>query len=111
MFFAYGETVTRHPFTKFSGGPLMESRKKEFGADREVERAGFDPGVSTEPGTDSTVTSNPTLYLDSLDNPSPHDEWTVRGKRYEQDGEALNPIHPMTGWDPGWVVKLKRRVG
>lgn len=112
MFFAHGESVIRHRFTGFVTSPWgEESSLKTFADDEQVQRVGVDPGVSVEPGTDSTVTSNPVLYIHTLTNPSPHDEWTVRGLRYEQDGEALHPIHPMTGWDPGWIVKLARRTG
>jgi hypothetical protein len=68
----------------------------------------FAPEGSTElvQGEDVTLT-HPTLYLtDGAPVPAATDQVTVRGERYDVDGEPQEFHNPFTGYAPGAVVKL-----
>ena len=70
----------------------------------------FAPEGSTEliQGEDVTLT-HPTLYLeDGAPVPAATDQVTVRGKRYDIDGEPQVFHNPFTGYEPGAVVKLEK---
>lgn len=106
------EKVTQHPFEQWVEDSLGESSEKLFGSDVEVVAYGFDPGGSTElsSGADAAVATNPTLYFNRPVEASAHDEWTVRGLRYEQDGEAAVWTAPWGGRSET-VIRLGRRTG
>ena len=108
------EKATRHPFDGWVADSLGESNAKAFAADTVVTVYGVDPGGSTEPasGVDAQVRTTPTLYFRGVEIPaSEHDEWTVRGVRYEQEGPAAVWRSPATGRVAGTVIRLKGRTG
>lgn len=73
----------------------------------------FAPAGSTElvQGQDTVIT-NPTFYL-SAGSPVPTatDQLTVRGVRYEIDGEPEVYMNPFTGTRPGAVLRLNSVTG
>lgn len=102
----------RHLFEGWHADSLGEGRTATFGEDVELGAYGVDPGGTTEPGlnTDTVVTDAPVLYFRHMQvESSAHDEWTVRGERYRQDGKAL--IWQRNGRVAGTVIRLKRRAG
>lgn len=106
------EEVIRHPLSDWESDSLGETTSQVFGPDVTVWADRFDPGGSTELNSrvDAAVETKPTLYFRSDIDSSPHDEWTVRGLRYEQDGEAGRWRNPRTG-TVFTVVRLGRRTG
>lgn len=60
----------------------------------------------------NTVLTHPTVYLeDGAPVPAATDQMTVRGVRYDIDGEPQVFHNPLTGYEPGAVVKLLRVTG
>ena len=60
----------------------------------------------------NTVLTHPTIYLeDGAPVPSPTDQVTVRGVRYDIDGQPQVFHNPFTGYEPGAVVKLMGATG
>lgn len=107
--------VTRHPFSEWVADSLGEGRTKSFGEDVGLFATVFDPGGSSTlrgSTTDTPVASNPTLYFrgQSIDA-SGHDEWTVDGLRYLQDGDAAKWRRHRTNRVAGTVIHLRRRTG
>lgn len=105
------EAVTRHPFAGWVTDSLGESQNRTFGADVPLMVNLVAPGPSRElmSGADNAVATDYTLYFDATTpTTSKHDDWTVRGGRCEQVGEAES-------WqDEGdWVtvVRVNRRTG
>lgn len=108
------ERVTLHPFSGFVEDSLGESTKPEFGADESLFVFGVDPGSTGEPiaGIDTAVRDAPTLYFRrGRVESSPHSEWSVRGVRYQQDGEPRIWVSPWGGATAGTVIYLERRSG
>ena len=112
--FAYAENVTRHPFSNWvldrNGNP---SEKPVFGPDLPL-AAGFASTGTTESAsasTDSVVLETADLYLPYGTATRSHDEWTVRGHRWQQTGEGVDWRSPITGAEFGTVVHIKRRSG
>lgn len=69
----------------------------------------FNPGVTDEPampGHDRTVTT-PTIYVPSTVILHPRDRVTVRGKRYEVDGDTLDFRNPFDASMDGNSINLK----
>lgn len=101
------ETVTRHPCVGFEEDSLGETSQPILGDSVEVEGARVAHGGSSESptDTDSTVESNLSLtFRRRAVESTPHDEWTVRGLRYEQVGIGVQ-------WPLGTVINLARRTG
>lgn len=101
------ETVIRHPCIGHQTDSLGETSVPIFGPDVEVPGARVAPGASTEPEneTDTPVESTMALYFRRQRVISgPFDEWTVRGTRWQQEGEG--PIWPL-----GTEIQLGRRTG
>lgn len=99
--------VVRHPCTGWQQDSLGETSSKVFGPDVTLRAAEVTPGGSSEGGaeTDATVRTSATLYFAGRQVvTSPHDEWTVDGRRWEQAGEA-------EAWPLGTVVPITRRTG
>lgn len=83
-------------------------------ADTDTATSGaFAPQGSTELiQGQSTVLTHPTVYLeDGAPVPTAADQMTVRGQRYDIDGEPQVFHNPLTGYEPGAVVKLLRVTG
>ena len=128
--FPFGETVTFEALstsaTDAHGNPV-----ESFVDPVDVPGCGFDPGGTVEtytPGRDAVV-SSPRLFIPSgvfvyeetnlfvLDEfgsrygVNARDRVTVRGIRYEVQGDPADWINPFTGWSPGGVVNLSRVAG
>lgn len=106
------EIVVRHPFDRFESDSLGEGGRPVFADDVVLGAYGVDPGGVSEPGmdTDTALADTPTLYFRRLRiESSGHDEWSVRGYRYLQDGDAL--VWERNGRVAGTVIRLKRRTG
>lgn len=113
MRFAHGETVTQHPCTGFGTDELGEQAYATFGPNVTVLGVGVEPVAGTEIAqrVDDAVQVDARLYLPYSHPSTPHDEWTVRGLRYAQQGDAEQWRSPLTGWEAGCVVNLRRRTG
>jgi len=99
--------VTRHPCTGWETDSLGESSTKTFGPDVALTADEAAPGGSSEGDSslDSAVATTQTLYFLSRSiETTAHDEWTVDGQRWEQQGEGAI-------WALGTVVNLGRRTG
>lgn len=73
----------------------------------------FDPGGTVEPmlpGQERVITT-PTLYVPFGQPIRARDQITVRGRRWEVDGDPADWKNPLVGWKPGTVVKLKEVTG
>ena len=108
------EKAIRHPFDGWVSDSLGESNAKTFAADQVLRVDGVDPGGSAEPaaGVDVQVRTTPTLYFRGVEvSASEHDEWTVRGVRFEQEGPAAVWRSPSSGRIAGTVIRLKGRTG
>lgn len=105
MDFPYGETVVLH--TRSVTGQDALGNDTLTAVDVTVTGCGFDPGGSTEnvQGQD-LVTSQPTLYVPAETGVGVVDAVTVRGVRYEVDGQPASYTNPFTGWTPPLVVRL-----
>lgn len=111
MFLPYGETVLWERYvadTYDPRGNLID----EWEPPVDLTHCGFDPGSSIEPrdGTSQRVITSPTLYPPKGSPLGPRDKITARGLVYEIEGEPADWRHPMTGWDPGLLVVILRRV-
>jgi hypothetical protein len=72
----------------------------------------FNPGMSSElVQGQELVTMQPTVYLPAGTDLTPYDAVDVAGQRYEVDGTPNEWQSPLTGWQPGVVVKLKAVTG
>jgi hypothetical protein len=72
----------------------------------------FAPGTTFERlGTGDTITTQPSLYLPSGTAVEGIDWVSVRGKKYEVDGDPGDWRSPFTGWHAGIVVPLKAVTG
>jgi SPP1 family predicted phage head-tail adaptor len=56
------------------------------------------------------VTDGLTIYLPTGHDVQDDDTFTVRGKVYEIDGEALDWRDGLGSWSPGTVVNLQRQI-
>lgn len=63
--------------------------------------------VETRDQSQDTVTRGFDLYIRGLLEPSPLDEWTVRGRRARQVGEAAIWVSPFTGLVAGTRIRVK----
>lgn len=112
MRFAHGETVTRRPFlsvTRDAHGREVPT----YGPDELVAGVGVRMETSTEPrevGGQRVI--RPARLLVDFDQPcEPRDRWIVRGDLFETEGHPNRVHHPMTGWEPGAVIVLRRVTG
>lgn len=107
------EQVVRHPHQGWVPDRNQNASEKPlFGPDVTVVGVGVAPGPTSEPdsGTDSAVTEKADLYLPFGTGNGPHDEWTVRGRRWRQDG-AGRDWRGLSGREFGTVVTVVRREG
>lgn len=113
MKFRHGEAVIQHRFLGFDTGELGESNVKMFDEDLTVDGVGVAPADGVEPvlRADTPVQVDLQVFLDFGHPCTAHDEWTVRGARFEQVGEAQDWRNPFTGWEAGTAVNLRRVAG
>ncbi len=111
MLFAFGEQVTRHPFATMSSNAHGRTTAT-YAADATVDGAGVGIDQSEETIQDGSTRLVETviLYLDYDQPATRFDEWTVRGNRYPVTG-VTRERNPITGWEPGTVVTLRRVEG
>lgn len=105
--FPFPETFTIH--TRAVTGQDADGNDV-YGDQDTLTRGVFAPQGATEliQGQDVTLT-HPTLYLeDGAPAPAATDQVTVRGQRYDVDGDPEVFRNPFTGYEPGAVVKLLR---
>lgn len=108
------ERVVLHPFEGFELDDLGESSTAKFGPDVEYFAFGVSPGGSYEAAmnTDTPVETTPTIWFRRKEITAPaHSEWTVRGKRYAQDGEPSIWRSPRGSRVGGTSIRLKLREG
>lgn len=110
--FLNGETVTRlratttaNPYSGESDGDPDWTNPDDL----DIDGCGFDPGGSYEtpdPRRDS-ITSQPTIYAPADADIAAADRVVARGVTYEVDGRPALWRNPLTGWQPGLVVRLR----
>lgn len=110
MRFPFGETVTLHK-REIVG-------EDDYGNDVIAETATPVPGVPVWPRTSAETVQARDQVVDGLwallpaeHDPSAVDAVTVRGRRYEVDGEPGRLLSPLTGTDAGYQVALRRVTG
>lgn len=109
MDFPYGDTITLHSRAVTSQDAYGDDVYTS--TDSTLVGAYYDAG-STEvvQGVD-TVTTTPTVILPAGTVVNPVDQITVRAVTYDVDGRPQDWRHPMTGWQPGIVVRLRGVTG
>jgi hypothetical protein len=108
--FTFPETFTIHT----RGVTGTDSDGNDVYGDTDTTTTGaFAPAGSTElVQGQNTVLTHPTIYLDDgAPVPSSTDQVTVRGVRYDIDGQPQVFHNPFTGYEPGAVVKLLKVTG
>lgn len=110
--FSHAESVVRHAYSP--GKPDDYGQVTLGYIDEMWSGVAFAPGRSDEPfrsgGTRMETTA--TLYDPAGRPVHPLDEFTVRGVRYQVDGDAAGVwVNPFTGWAPGSTIALKRVTG
>jgi hypothetical protein len=108
----YGETILIHPYVEGdydpNGNPVVS-----WGEPVERDHVAVAPHMveKEDNGQRSMVVSGYDLY-DTFDAPiGPRDQITVRGDRYEIDGEVERWRNPYTGVDRGSKIIVKRVSG
>lgn len=109
--FSYGEAGTVH--RRRVTGVDAYGRETVAWVDEQVDGLGFEPGSSSEPraGAQRRVNTKPTLILPDGLVIGSEDQITVRGVRYEVEGETGVWRNPFTGWSPGGEVTLQKVTG
>jgi SPP1 family predicted phage head-tail adaptor len=87
---AYGLPITTEGSVTFQAMVTSRTTSKTVGA------------------SEITVTDGITLYLPGGSDVRNDDEFLVRGKRYQIDGEPFNWVNGLGKWNPGVVVDLRR---
>ena len=108
--FPFPETFTIHS----RGVTGHDSDGNDVYGDTDTTTTGaFAPAGSTELiQGQNTVLSHDTVYLeDGAPVPAATDQMTVRGKRYDIDGEPQVFHNPFTGDEPGAVIRLLKATG
>ena len=104
----YGETVLVQTFE--SGAEDANGNEAaSWSPGTPVAGCGFAPNGSSELA-DGRVAQTPTLYPPKSVTIGPRDRVVRRGVTYEVDGQPEDWEHPMTGWDPGYLVVPLRVV-
>jgi len=110
MLFPYGESVTLHRYsgvTRNAHGAVIT----QFADPVVIAKAAFAPGSTSEPQGERVVTQA-TVYLPAGTTVGPRDQFTVRGVRYEVDGDMSGEwVNPFNGHSPGSAVALRRVTG
>lgn len=108
--FPFGETAVLHQHN----GSTRDGDGNDIPSftDIPVDKGAFDPGGSTElvQGQD-IVSAQPRWFPPAGVVVAPVDQVTIRGVRYEVDGQPADFLNPFTGWHPGMVVNLKAVSG
>lgn len=113
VWFPYGESALLHRRagqTRNAHGAVVP----EYAAPVELQKVAFAPGSSSEPqdGASQRVVTQPTLYITDGTVVGPLDQVTVRGVRYEVDGDMSGQwVNPFTGHSPGSAVTLRKVSG
>lgn len=109
----FGETVIIHPYLEEAGLDDYNVPIPGWGEDIPVENVAVAPRVEPEdrPDLRNPIVSGYRLYADYDVPVGPHDEITVRGVRYQVDGEIARWQSPFTGARPGAVITVKAVEG
>lgn len=109
MIYPFGDPVTLHSRTvtgqdTYGNDVLTDVTSTTVGA--------FAPTGSTEliQGQDTVITQ-PSVYLPAGTDVTALDRVTIRGVTYDVDGTPQDWRHPVTGWQPGIVVRLQNVTG
>lgn len=107
----FGITVTLVTRTK-AVDPDVDGNDVYTAVNSSIDGCAFDPGGSTEfvQGQDMVV-SQPVLYTPSGTVVDPYAQFIVNGATYEVDGSPNAYESPLSGWQPGVAIKLKRVTG
>lgn len=111
MTFPFGETVTL--VHRSVTGQDVDGNDLYSNVETTVGGTGWDPGTSTEnvQGGDLVI-QLPRFFLPSGTVVSPLDAIRrANGRTYEVVGEPGDYRNPMTGWEPGVVVNVRRVTG
>lgn len=108
--FAYGETVTRLRAAEMHN-PYSNTYKPDWSvppaSEVDIDGWGVDDSKSSEPvevGRDAVITDF-VLYRQEPADVLPGDRVVVRGFPCEVVGRPATWLHPMTGWEAGFVVR------
>ena len=110
----HGETVIVHPYMEDAGRDNYNNPVPGFGEDIVRPHCAVSPRVEPEDRDRRSRTMVIEGYdvYDTYGSPvTAYDEVTVRGVRYEVDGEVARWRNPFTGSQPGCMFKLKRVSG
>jgi hypothetical protein len=111
--FDHGDQVLWHRFTGSGVDQYGDPAPIGF-EDVELTGVGFAPESTVEPrdGASQRVVSEAKLYLSEPIDYSSQDEFTVRGVRFEVEGDAAGGwMNPFTGWSAGQEILLRRVTG
>ena len=109
----HGETVVVHPWLEEAGRDRYNNPVPGWGEDILRPNCAVAPRVQTEPGDPNrTMVIDGFVIYDSFDSPvTSHDEVTVRGGRYQVDGEVARWANPFNGGKPGCEFTVRRVSG
>jgi hypothetical protein len=110
VIFAYGETavILRAPLAE---GPYG-NENRDWNAATRTDSPGW--GFAPRPGTENTTSDSPSVIVGLTGYGPPGadvlvtDRMEVRGEVYEVVGEVGVWRSPLTGWEPGVEVALRR---
>lgn len=106
MTLPFGQTVTVHRYAMDRYGDRSETMSFT------VPECGFAPRVSTEnTARADVVTADAELYAPEADILATDVVELADGTRWEVTGDPQHWTQPMTGWQPGIVVMLRRMTG
>lgn len=107
------ETALWHKYLPEGGKDRYNRPISGFAGPVTIAVRGFDPGTSSEPraGTSRRVNAKPTLYLRRDPGIGSMDEFSVRGVRYEVEGEDGVWVSPYSGRLAGCEVTLRKVTG
>lgn len=110
--FTNGEQVVWHQRT--DGDLDAYGRPKVSFVDAVLENVAVAPGSTSEPRRQGSerVTTQMTLYLQPDPGVKPGDRFTVRGTRYEVEGDVSGAwVNPFTGNGFGCEIGLRKVTG
>lgn len=109
----FGETIIVHPYLPEADRDDYNVPIPGWGDDIELHNVAVAPRVEEEdrPDLRNPIVSGYRLYTDFDAPVGPYDEITVRGKRFQVDGEIARWQSPFNGSRPGAVITVTNVEG
>lgn len=107
--FSYGETVTRLRAPLVTNAYNAQERNWSAATSTPIDGWGVDDSASLEPADAhrELVETDCVLYRPEAADVQASDRVICRGRTYEVVGDPATWRHPMTGWNAGFVVRLR----